>query len=456
MSRLPAINYNNYEEESREIIRLPKTLEQLDSQVAKRYYAFKEEHNACQKLGTKAHLKTSHKNLFEVIMYKYVPMFRRLVNSPIWSDSDEAPSLKTTRSELSTLMHGGKRNVYNVLARLAAANIISVETEIDGKGKINGLIITPNLYFVLGLPEYQPKIQIFEESITLIPERGVWQKLPILNNQEINNNKRKAEEPTYLHQGKHQGNDQGIAEAENPEASILKTDTFDTNEFCGGGNFEIVESHTEAAEIKRINFFGDELNKNTSKTNILVLKPIQHHEKAIIIEDFWRYAHKYLFSNRNYDGKELIKIKDVIFTDVFGSFNNSDDYNKWRVFLMMRLAEVDLMVAHNEKYDRQSFYPTHFFSRNYTKRGGFLSAHKWTMKERNKFDYVQHQEMLQKAKISITCGKIPRGMKDRILGPKDLVNHWYHKLAKATNDPKIIEDFGKFISNINLTRAWQS
>lgn len=463
------LNFKDYpsdNNEVREVVRLPKTLEQYNSQVYKRYYAFKEAHNKAQTIGNSAHLKASHKNLFEVIMHLYNPIFRRLVNSPVWEETDTPPSLRKTRRDLANLMHGGKRNVYNVLARLAAANIISVEIDkefTDGcsqKGHANGYIITPNLYFVLGLPEYHPEISIFENPITEIPERHLWQKLPALNNQENKYNKRKAEEPTYPHQERDQEKEhQEKDQAETPVDTNQKNNTEDTQKNTGGGDFELVDNIQDKitpGDLMHLKFYGERVPRYAPKINVVPQQVIQNHEKVKMVSEFWNYAKKYLFPNREFNGEQTIAIKEIITTDVFGSFNGTENYNEWRVFLLMRQSEVDLMVAHNEKYDRQAYYPTAYFSKNYVKRGGFLSAHKWTMKERKKFTQFHHLQMLEKAKMSITCGKFPRNMKERINSPKELVEFWFNKLAKATNSPEIIENFGKFIANINLTRAWQA
>ena len=439
--------------EPREIVRIPKTLDQLNKAVNKRYYDFKEAHNLVQKLGLDAHLRTPHKDMFEVIMYKYLVKFRNVVNTPFWADTTQAPVLSTNRQELANLTHGKKRNVYNILARLAAANVISVEYEYNG-GKVNGYLITPNLYFVLGDVEYQPEINVFTEKITVMPERGIWQCLLHLNNQEINNNKNKAELSLYLHQETHKENHQEKVQAESPLTELQIPEAEGSKNFGGGGDFEAVENSGSAAEIRKLNFYGKKTAGYAPRMAIVQPQPIQEHEKVKIVDDFWRYSTKYLFTNWNFDGNQLKEIKELIRRDVFGSFNGTDDYNKWRVFLMMRQAEVDLIMANNLKYKRTAYYPMAFFSKNYIKRGGFLSAHKWTMKERKKFTEVQHRELLNTAKTSITCGKIPRGMADRINSPRELTDYWFNRLAKATNDTEIIADYNRFISNISLTRAW--
>jgi hypothetical protein len=210
MSAALKLQFNNFSEpsyEPREIMRIPNTLDQLNKAVNQRYYAFKEAHNLVQKIGKEAHLRTPHKDMFEVIMYKYLVKFRSVANSFLWANSAEVPALDTNRQELSNLTHGKKRNVYNILARLAEANVISVESHTES-GKCKGYLITPNLHFVLGDSEYQPEINVFTSKITVMPERRVWQCLPHLNNLRNNNNKNKAELPTYPHQEKNQETNQ--------------------------------------------------------------------------------------------------------------------------------------------------------------------------------------------------------------------------------------------------------
>lgn len=97
--------------EPREILRIPQILDQLNKSVAKRYYAFKEAHNLVQKIGKSVHLRTPHKDMFEVIMYKYLVKFRLLGNSPMWTNSAEVPALDTTRQELSNLTRSEKKRL---------------------------------------------------------------------------------------------------------------------------------------------------------------------------------------------------------------------------------------------------------------------------------------------------------------------------------------------------------
>lgn len=440
-------------------IRFPKTIEQLDSRVFKRYFQYKEEFNAKQVLGTKVHLKGSHLNIFQSIMYKYLPSFRALVNSPLWADSDKVPALHTTRRELANLGHCCPRTIYNILARLSAAGIISVEEQTESRKA--GYVITPSLYFVLGLEEFKPSVQVLNEEPTVLLNTNTRQKLPHINNQEILNNKNKAEDVSIdpkedtkeLYQRKKQTEPSGGIMQVSGVENLQNTKEILQTGAVGDVDKSILEIANERASSKREHFFGKSSGAGVKKAE-KVVEGIKPHEKARLVEDFWKYAKGKLFASWTFEAETERKILNVIREDVFGGFLGNEDFNYWQVFALMRQAETDLMAGNNEKYDRKAFFPEYYFSKNYAKRGGFLSAHAWTKKERKKFTELQHKELLQQAKESVLCGKVPVHQKDKINNPKDLAMYWQTKLARQTGSSEIVNQFLEFISKTNITRPW--
>jgi len=446
-------------------VRFPKTIEQLDSRVFKRYFNYKEEFNAKQILGNKVHLKGSHLNIFQSIMYKYLPSFRALVNSPVWADSDKVPALHTTRRELANLGHCCPRTIYNILARLSAAGIISVEEQTESRKA--GYVITPNLYFVLGLEEFKPTIEVLTEEPTVLFNSNTRQKLPDINNLKTLNNKNKAEsveiDPKENTKEFYQRTEQiepcgGLMQVSGTESlkntkEILHSGAGGDVDKLGNVDKSIEEIANERVSSKRDKFFGKSSGAVVKKVE-KVVEGIKPHEKARLVEEFWKYAKEKLFASWTFEAETEKRILNVIREDVFGGFNGNDDFNHWQVFALMRQAETDLMAGNNEKYDRKAFFPEYYFSKNYAKRGGFLSAHSWTKKERKKFTELQHKELLQQAKEAILCGKVPVHQKDKILTPKDLVMYWQAKLARQTGNSEIVNQFLEFISKTNITRPW--
>jgi hypothetical protein len=437
-----------------EILKIPMTLEQTCSQVFKRYYAFKDTHNEVQE-GNKTWLKKGHKGMFEVIMYKYIPMFRQLINTPTWADSEALPSMEITRKELARLCHCSTRNTYDIIARLSWANVLEVE---EFNSKDNGYLITPNLWLLLGGDIEKPKVKKLFETPTTIRRSTVRQFLPTIKPFEILNNKNKAELPSFPHHERHHEIYLEKKQIETPDAKnqILGKNNFLEN-LGGGAENDDVDNSTD----KLVILTNTQKLKNrlygTAKQNPLPIKAgeptISEREKNQIISDFWNYAHKALFPLYSYDGNTVESFKKLIRSDVFSSFNEHKDYFYWRTFYLMRCSEVDLIKAHNDKYDREAFFPLAFFSKKYADRSGFLEAHKWTRKEKKKFDEVRQKDLLQKAQTSLIMNLPPRHLKNKNITLTELTQYWGNRLGRVTS-PEIVKQYYHFLSTTNLTRAW--
>ena len=120
----------------------------------------------------------------EVILYKYIPMFRNLVNSSTWVDSQSIPSINITRRELARLISCETRNIYNILARLSNARFIDI---IDNNST-GGYTIIPNLYIAFGDVNLKPQLK----ALTALPKdiliTQTWQSFPILKDRINLNN----------------------------------------------------------------------------------------------------------------------------------------------------------------------------------------------------------------------------------------------------------------------------
>ena len=138
--------------------------------------------------------------------------------------------------------------------------------------------------------------------------------------------------------------------------------------------------------------------------------------------------------------------------DVFGNFNSGGDYLYWKTFYLMRCSEIDLIKAHDDKYDRESYFPTAFFSKKYAKRKGFLEVHGWTKKEKKKFDEVRQKDLLQKAQRSLITNNPPRHLKNKDITLSELSQYWANRLGRVTS-PQIVKQYYQFLDTTNFTRA---
>lgn len=463
-----------------ETLRLPKTLEQLVSRVMRRFHEHLGEHNQSQDpdLGLGTHLRTPHIKAFEAIMYKYLPHFRGTVNSPIWADSDKVPHLNITRRSLGNLCGCKPRNAYNMLARLSKAGLINVETNVEisknGHKIFSGYKIEPNLWLVAGLEEFKPEIVIFEDALDILPDTRVWQSLPYEKGKENKNNSYKAESVHCLPQGS-QGRDQKIyqerAQNENPDPN-LQTNSMEfvsSSELIpGGGENEGVENknsldldkyweekENEEARATRLRekFYGKKEVGVQKPQQEIIIPTITKGEKQALLLQFWKYAEASLYPGAKYEGEALQNVLQVIYENVFNHFWGNADYIYWKTFVLTRMAEVDMLVKHNEKYDRCAFAPKQYFSKMYKTRGGFLSAVEWTKIEKRRYKDNKADALLLKAKNSLILGRPPRGMKDKITSIQALVEYWAKRISQSTNT-YTLKQYYHFVSIANLTKTW--
>jgi hypothetical protein len=140
---------------------------------------------------------------------------------------------------------------------------------------------------------------------------------------------------------------------------------------------------------------------------------------------------------------------------VFGYFHGYGDFIYWKSFLLQRMAEVDMMVGNNAKYDRKPFTPKCYFAIKYANKGGFLSAYKWTKRERKKHKDFKAEELLARAKRSLLITGPPRGNKHKITSVQGLVEYWAKRISQATN-AKMLTDYYHFVTQTNLTKVWNN
>jgi len=442
-----------------DFVRMPKTLEQTSSSVYKRYYALAQEFNAIQHLGLSAKLRTPHQKVMEAILYKYLPMFRKLVNSSTWVDSQSIPSINITRRELARLISCETRNIYNILARLSNARFI----DIVDNNSTGGYTIIPNLYIAFGDVNLKPQLK----ALTALPKdiliTQTWQTFPILKDRINLNNTYIAVDVESTHENygeRHREIDREKKQIEPFELSFPKntlessTNDKENETSCAADTDDVDNYASGRAEYFRnrhLGGFNSPLPHRTTKP--VQEKPIQPHEKAQLITEFWNYAKKNLYPKQKFNGETEVKIKRLIGSDVFGHFNGTESYIHWKTFCMTKIAEVDLVKKHNEKYDREAYWPLNYFSKKYRDRGGFLIAHVWLKREQKKFLEVRFEDELEKAKNSLAFGIIPRGQKGKILSISELSLYWAKRISKRTS-PETLEKYYSFISNTNLSSQW--
>ena len=142
---------------------------------------------------------------------------------------------------------------------------------------------------------------------------------PALKPLEILNNRNKAELPSHLNQERHQENYQEKKQIETLVGNIIifKDDITSKNSTSLPEN-RIEGNSTDSLVVlsstlsARDRFYGNKVrNPLPVKAKEIHQPEITTREKKQIIDDFWNYAHKYLFPLYTYDGGTVIQFKNV-------------------------------------------------------------------------------------------------------------------------------------------------
>lgn len=464
-------------------MQLEQTHNRQFGQVVKRYLAFQREHNELQE-SKSTWLREPQQSKFKTLISLYMKDFWNLLNSKVWADSDRVPMICVTRQNLANLCGCKKKAVYNHLARLSAIGLITIE-EVS-HGKVNGYNISINLYFMLGIEEFKPKIKKFQakevEKIVRTPSPLVPTLPHLINQKEILNNTYKGIDVDMCHEinpERHQEINQGKAETANPtlnnheknqeitlgggEIFSFKTDAELTNENINrwaekvlkSGQGEQEETRPSSSDQNWERFKTGKFLTNSMKA---IKKPdeiITEQDKQRHVNNFWNLQMEISYPGRNFKNIEL-EIKKIIRQEVFDEFRESQNPIFWQLESLKLQAWAEKKANFDHKNGREAYFPTKYFLKSYgnSAKQGFLVIREWDKKHQKSLKEIEFDKVLDKAKLSMSMYSstriAPRGQQNKIFNIQQLAQYWYRKVSFQT-DSDHLQAFNNFLSLQNLT-----
>ena len=460
---------------------------ELQSSCHKRANAYISEHNKCQgQEGLKYHIRDGAKLTFDKILAKYNKKFWKDVQSPLWADSCEMPTVWIGRPEISSLTGCKVRTAGDRIAKFCCMGMIKVHA----KGDL-GYKISLNPYFLFGSDaENPPKIQKmnFEGkvkfTIFLTPEVQSLHTLYCFKTTR-KDNKYKAEEIQISNKSdrtdkKNYGRKNTIpVNGQIPAHSGDLKDSYpqkNENVKLGGGSMPS-ESINEA-EAKRIvaNLFGgnDSQPKTTVKSidfqeiaNERVSEPTQEErisrlesklygkgdtsksylsnnqrlterDKVQFVNDFYEHMMLKIYPKLDLFGAYPQKVKDLIRSEVFNSFAGDNDYLEWRVQRNINMAILDQHAKYNDEHSRDAYFPTSWLKRydsNGKKRkANFHCTAKFLGKSRRVLLDELKEDKLTRAIEAMVNEKYPKKLRTpEKQNLENLYYFWFLQLSKTTS-----------------------
>lgn len=436
-------------------MRVEKTFNHQFGKVMERYHAFAREHNEAQFITKSTMLREPHLSKFKAISGLYLKHFWNMMNSPLWADSDIIPTVNITRWDLANLCNCSQRAVQDHLARLSTYGVIDVEEPLTAAEGQVGYRINVNLFLLLGIEEYKPKIKAWSAKATCIFKKSSLtskQSLPDFNNpkDESLNNIDKADCVENQSQGRHHEKTQEKGEIAKP----LELNQGNDQEKNGG-----------AAEISenppRLTGWDAYKSGNYHANRTLVApKPAPNYitdiEKAMIVNNFWEFAKKLFYPNQRFVDKVEREIKNTIRKDVFGDFLGNGTFNFWQVESMKAQYWAEKKQAWDAQHDRVAYWPVKYFAKEYgnPKKQGFLVVKQWEAKASKSLKEVEFEKELQKAQLAILAFKIPNGQKGKIHDIIGLTQYYHRKLTVKTNS-EYVQKFAQFLTTSNYLKSCQ-
>ena len=457
------------------------------SSCHKRANAYINDHNDCQgQEGLKYHIRDGAKLTFDKILAKYNKKFWKDVQSPLWADSCEMPTVWIGRPEISSLTGCKVRTAGDRIAKFCCMDMIKVHA----KGDL-GYKISLNPYFLFGSDaENPPKIQKmnFEGKVKfrifLTPE---VQSLHTLYGFKTTrkDNKYKAEVIQISNKSDRtdkKNNDRKNTIPVNGKISAHSRDLGGSypqkneNVKLGGGSMPS-ESINEA-EAKRIvdNLFGEkdsqqkttvksidfqeianervsELTQeqrisrlesklygkgDTSKSYLTNNQRLTERDKVQFVDDFYEHMMLTIYPTRDLYGDFPKKVKNLIRLEVFNSFGGNNNYLEWRVQRNINLAILDQHAKYNQEHSREAYFPTSWLKRyddNGKKRkANFHCTAKFMGKSRRVLLDKLKEEKLIKAIDAIVNGKYPKKLRTpEKQNLENLYDFWFLQLSKTTS-----------------------
>ncbi len=391
----------------------------------------------------------------------YIKATRTAVASPQWADSDVLPVVYTNRTELSRLVKCCPKSTYNHLEILIGAGVVQKTLH----GNYNDFELTMHPYFVFGdgyempiLADLKRKKTTLKTTLPPLPEKNLphisspeaRESNIIYTNSGVNSvdlwvspNFRPNLPQNPLASVDNSGENKRTTQEDTTAETNLEAQTQDRRNTGGAaGGFDRTPYRTagqRAKEALGINDTTTEDGPHSSELRTATGAAIaEHNRKKAFCENFWQYARPMLYPELYPSEKYEKQILNLIWKDVFGSFNNLTEGQVASLYTS-RMAQVDIAVAYAKKHDWSSFLPPPlFFSREQfksekanNKRGSFFWTAEWVDKQNERRRTQIEGDTLAKAITSILTKKPPRGLKgSAAMSNLALYQYWHKRLSK--------------------------
>lgn len=430
-------------------------------QVMKRYHALVSEHNTLQVHTKSTQLREPHQSKFKTLTSFYLRTFWNDLNSPLWANTHEIPTLFITRRDLANLCNCSMRAVQDHLARLSTFGLIYVN-ELPTSSQNFGYQIRINLWLLFKWEECKPTLRSWLQKPTMIKKVNfseVWQTLPDLRNLETLNNsyKENSEEnvdcrPQERHQEIFY---QEMREmAQNSSECPEEDQEIDQENRVAPGESP-VDKHSEKQGRFEAYLQGN-LHKTRYQTiNVQKSNGITNTEKELIVNNFWNFTKGIFYPHANYKPIDL-QIKHVIQKHVFNDFttlkSEENTFVFWQTYSLKLQYWAEKKHNYDTKKDRVAYHPIQYFSKEYgnSKRQGFLVVNEWAKRAEKSLRELAFEKELFNAQNAVNqyilFKKLPKGQKNKIVNKVQLYQYLCRKLQVRTNQ-YTTQKFMDFVTN---------
>lgn len=432
--------------------------------VMKRYHSFVSEHNVLQVHTKSTQLREPHQSKFKTLTSFYLRKFWNDLNSPLWADTHEIPTLFITRRDLANLCNCSMRAVQDHLARLSTFGLIYVNEHPDSTRNF-GYQIRINLWILFKWEQCRPKLCTWLNKPTIIKKVDfdeVWQTLPDLRNLKTLNNsyiEKKEENVDILPQERHQ---ETFCQ-EMREMVQLSSPSPITNQEIDQENRVAAPAAAVDNSVQAVDRFEAYCNGTLHKARYQTHKippsnDITLGEKDLIVNNFWNFAKNIFYAHRDYKPieKDIKKvIKEHVFNDFISNKVGENTFVYWQTLSLKLQYWAEKKHNYDTKKDRVAYHPIQYFSKEYgnAKRQGFLVIHEWAKRaETSLLELAFSKELfsVQNAMNQyVLYKKLPKGQVNKITNSLQLYNYLHRKLQARTN-LQTTQKFIAFVTNHQL------
>lgn len=413
---------------------------------------------------TKAHQITkSRYAALRTIAELYINETRRVVALPSWADSDQLPTIRTNRTELSKLIKCSGRSVYNHIQLLIRAGILVK----DLHGRQNDFELQLHPWFVFGDNFEAPTIQNLQKFVATTKPLLLhgWQNLPPISSYEtqessiistnsgvetvdlVDKAEFRASYPQLPRCDSDNTGNTGKEVSNTPPQGKFPETSNDTGK-TGGAPASPRTLGDRAAE--RLGIPRHDKEGRTGATTGGV-RPAEaptsppdelKTKKMELTQALWEYIQPQMWPDEYFSPQHTSRILNLLWRDVFGHFNHVDTIPAAVDAYQRTLQQLNLAIAYARKNHWTGFLPpVLYFSREqYRKevknnqRGSFFWAAKWLEEADSRRQRRIQNDHLTRAIHSILAKKAPRGLKGGgVMTQTQLYTYWRNRLRRFNN-----------------------